>query len=167
MGKFYGNLTNRFEEGINRTGREIRPGDDITMYLWSDRHCYYVTDVIDQKRIKVRRYYTCADHSKSGGMGHQDWLYFKTYNEMNKYLVSAMPGVIQPFTMEEPKEPETWVFRYGKWVLECTHDEMEYPEECNKRERAQFEKTGHWASYHDLSGKVSFGVRDHYYDWEF
>lgn len=30
---WYGNLTNRLEEGKNYTGREIRVGDDITMYL--------------------------------------------------------------------------------------------------------------------------------------
>ena len=87
--KIYGSVSNRFEEGRNFTGREIRPGDDITMYLWSDRHCYWVVDVISQKEIKVKKYYVCADHSKPCGMGHQEWLYFKTQNEENEYLNSC------------------------------------------------------------------------------
>ena len=46
---WYGNLTNRLEEGRNFTGREIAVGDDITEYLWSDRHCYYTE--LDEKHL--------------------------------------------------------------------------------------------------------------------
>jgi hypothetical protein len=167
MSKFYGNLSNRFEEGKNYTGREIKPGDDVTMYLWSDRHCYYVTEVENQKRIKVRRYYTCADHSKPGGMGHQDWKYFKSWDAMNKYLSAFFPDHHNAEDHRDEPSPETWVYRYNKWMRETTHTEMKYPDAYTKRERDQFCKNGWFKSYHDLSGKVSCGVRDYHYDWEF
>ena len=162
---WYGNLSNRLEENQNYTGREIRVGDDITMYLWSDRNCYYVTAVEDQKRIKVRRYYHCADHSKAGGMGHQNWLLFKTWDEWNDYLSDYFPAYHKRGDhRDEPKE-ETWVFRYNKWMQECTHTD---PRFCDTdRERKSFEKNGYFKTYHNLIGKVSFGVADYYHYWEF
>lgn len=161
---WYGNLTNRLEENKNFTGREIKPGDDITMYLWSDRECFYVTEVENQKRIKVRPWYTSADHDKPGGMGHQDWVYFRTLDERNDYLAKYFPEwhkVGEHF--EEPK-PQTWVYRYNKWMKEVTFTEDKY---CNEREKKSLAEKGFYRRYFDLSGSVSFGVRDYHYDWEF
>ena len=160
---WYGNLTNRLEEGKNYTGREIRVDDDITMYLWSDRHCYYVTEVVDQKRIKVRSYYTCADQDKAGGMGHQDWMYFKTWDDWNRYLSNYF-SEHDPYAHRDEPEPETWVYRYNKWMREVTFTEENY---CTDREKKSLEKKGFYNRYCDLSGRVSFGVRDYHYDWEF
>ena len=108
--KLYGSLNNRFDENKNFTGREIRVGDDITMYLWSDRHPYFVTKVIDQEHIYVHKYHVCADHSKEGGMGHQNWLYFKTLKEHNQYINSLHLKDLngkeyEPYN-ENPKEPK-------------------------------------------------------------
>lgn len=165
MGKvWYGNLSNRLEEGKNYTGREIKVGDDVTMYHWSDRTCYYVTGVVDQKHITVRRYYTCADKSKPGGMGHQNWVYFKSLREMHNYLGLAP---ISEEKYEDADREEAWTFRYGKWMREHTVTEMKYPEAFSKRERDAFAKHGFCKYYTDLSGKVSFGVKEYYYDWEF
>lgn len=155
---WYGNLTNRLEEGKNYTGREICVGDDITMYLWSDRHCYYVTEVIDQKHIKVREYIVMHDKSKEWYMGNQDWVYFKTAEEAKKY---------HPTYESHRDEEETWVYRYNKWMRESTITEMLHPDAYSKRERESFAKNGFCKVYSDLSGRVSFGVRDYYYDWEF
>ena len=160
MARFYGNLENRFAEGQNFTGREIKVGDDITMYMWSDRYCYYVTGVENQKRITVKQYHVCADKEKAYGMGHQEWKYFKTLKERDAYT-----------GMERPEEDyakldyeETWVFRYNKWMREFIHTEERY---CTERELKSLQKNGYYKTYSDLSGKVSFGVRDYYYDWEF
>lgn len=165
---WYGNLTNRLEEGRNYTGREIAVGDDITEYLWSDRHCYYVVAVENQKRIKVRPYYVCADHEKADGMGHQEWLYFQTWDEMNEYNSHFFPDIFRnPEDHREEPEPQTWVFRYNKWMRAFRKTEMPCPEYYTKREREHFQKHGWFESFSDLSGRVSFGVRDYYYDWEF
>lgn len=164
MSKWYGSLTNRLEEGQNFTGREIRTGDDITMYLWSDRNCYFVVGVESQKRIKVRRYYTCADHEKPGGMGHQDWMYFKTWDEWNEYLSKYHPEYHDPKEHRDEPDPQVWVFRYGKWMQEITYTDENY---CTDREKKSLEKNGFYKRYFDLTGRVSFGVLDYYYDWEF
>ena len=164
---WYGNLTNRLEEGKNFNRREIRVGDDITMYHWSDRTCYYVTDVIDQKHIKVRRWYTSADQEKADGIGHQEWVYFKTLDERNDYLAKYHPDWHKAGEHFDEPLPETWVYRYNKWMREYTITEMEHPDAYSKREREQFAKKGFCKSYYDLSGRVSFGVRDYHYDWEF
>lgn len=165
MGKeWYGSVTNRIEEGKNYTGREIKSGDDLTMYHWSDRTCYYVTAVENQKRIKVKRYYVCADKSKPGGIWHQDWMYFKTMQEMDAYL-GYDPRTEQEYAQFDREE--TWVFRYNKWMSEHILTEMRHPDAYNKRERDAFAKNGFFKVYSDLSGSVSFGVRNYYYDWEF
>lgn len=171
---WYGNLTNRLEEGKNYTGREIAVGDDITMYHYSDRTCYYVTAVEDQKRIKVRRYYTCADHDKAGGMGHQDWMYFRTWDEWNQYLAKYFPDYHDTSAHMEEPEAETWVFRYGKWMKEYRYfsetyenKDLKWTYHATEKEKQSLAKKGYFCQYFNLSGKVSFGVRDYYYDWEF
>lgn len=164
MSKWYGNLENRLEEGKNYTGRAIEIGDDITMYLWSDRHCYWVSEVINQKRIKVKPYFVCADKEKADGMGHQEWKYFKTVQKYGEYWGQSQESIDR---MKDAEREEVWVFRYGKWMEEHRHTEMKHPEDHGKRERDHFEKHGWYNTYHDLLGKVSFGVRDYYYDWEF
>ena len=168
MSKWYGSIDNRLEEGKNFTGREIRVGDDITMYLWSDRHCYYVTEVIDQKHIKVKPYHVCADKSKPGGMGHQDWLYFKTLKERDDYL--GWGNDSEEYYEINDRE-ETWAFRYNKWMREWTirEDSQDFlgRDFCTDKELAALDKKGYYKTYGNLSGKVSFGVRDYYHDWEF
>ena len=168
MSKWYGSIDNRLEEGKNYTGREIRVGDDITEYLWSDRRCYYVTAVESQKRIKVKPYHVCADKSKPGGMGHQDWLYFKTLRERDDYLGW---GRDSDEYYEINDREETWVFRYNKWMREWTvredGDNFLGREFCTEKELASLDKKGYYNSYSNLTGKISFGVRDYYYDWEF
>lgn len=169
MSKFYGNLENRFAEGHNFTGRDIRVGDDITMYLWSDRHCYYVTEVIDQKHIKVKPYHVCADRSKPGGMGHQDWVYFKTLKERDEYCNYSPLRSDEEYAQMEHEE--TWAFRYGKWMQEWTirEDSPNFlgRDFCTDKEIAALDKRGYYKLYGNLSGKVSIGVLDYHYDWEF
>ena len=157
--KWYGNVTNRLEEGKQLA--PIQVGTDITMYYWSDRNCYYITEVIDDKHIKVKPWIVIADHSKPGGMGHQDWVYFKTYNEASDYLKSFG---FNGYGDDLEEREEDWVYRYNKWQKMYRYTEDNY---CTDREKKSLEKKGYYDRYYDLGGKVSFGVRDYYYDWEF
>lgn len=188
--KLYGNLTNRIEENQNyNQDKLIHEGDDITMYYWSDRHCYFVTRVIDQKHIFVKQYEVCANQEKDCGMGHQDWMYFKTRKEYNEYIRKFYPE--RTIVTNENSEQE-WVFRYGKWMQairynlegyqraleearkDCSHPE---DEECVKRVARFYFRVSDSELEKILAGKevikymkmqpVSFGVRDYYYDWEF
>lgn len=55
MKKWYGSLNNRIDEG-NQFVKEIKVGDGVTEYLWSDRHAYEVVAVESQEHIFIRRY---------------------------------------------------------------------------------------------------------------
>lgn len=159
--KLYGNLTNRLEE--NKQYKDLTVGTDITMYHWSDRTCYYVTKVIDAKHIFVKKYFVCADHDKATGMGHQDWVYFKTLKEMHRYLVDHG---FDAFEYDESCEAveEEWVYRYNKWMRKVIYTTENY---CTDRELKSLHTNGYYVRYFNLSGNISIGVRDYFYDWEF
>ena len=186
-----GSFINRLMEGKNFTGEELKEGVDITMYLYTDRKCYYITKVYNQKRIAVKQYYVCGDHSKPGGMGHQNWLYFKTSKEEVDYLSQVHPEY--KWTTNGDPEPDIWVYRYGKWqreepytledwnkVLEIAKKDVLDPNNTEQviglakyyaglsdsdLKKLQEGKTLY--KYSNLSGKISFGTRDYYRDWEF
>lgn len=175
--KWYGSVNNRIEEGKNYIeDKQIRAGTDITMYYWSDRTCYYVTKVNSQKDIEVKRYYVCADHSKPGGMGRQNWLYFKTLKDQNKYLNSVFKDRDYD---EDPEEsnPENWVFRYGKWKKKEVYKLEDIDENTlegkltllhfSDKDKKTLKEKGELTKYFNLSAPISFGVRDYYYDWSF
>lgn len=177
MAKIYGNLTNRFSENKNyNEDKLIHIGDDITKYYWSDRSCYYVTDVINQKNIKVKKYEVVADKSKACGMGHQEWLYFKSRKECNEYLNTFYEDEKYE---ENPKEnPEIELaYRYNKWMRKETYtkDDLESEDMFGRKLRDCFftdkeikklEEGKEVYRYNDF-GNISFGVRDYYYDWSF
>lgn len=156
MTKWYGSLDNRLEENKNYLNREIKVGDDLTEYMYSDRHCYYITKVENQKHIFVKSYQVCADHEKTNGMGHQDWLYFKTNREMQEYTNQCVDKGLLPdycrhdlTEIKENGETEL-VYRYGGWY---------------KVTRYWWGKKLEKPQYHKVN--ISFGVRDYYFDWEF
>ena len=177
--KAYGNLTNRIEEGNNyNKDKQIHVGDDITMYHWSDRTCYYVTDVINQKHIKVKRYHVCADRSKGGGQGHQNWLLFKTKKEEHEYLKQFFPERSEYDDVIKEAPEEEWVFRYGKWKQAHKYSPEDLDAEnmfgvklrdvyFTESDIKKLEAGKDVYKYTDLSGAISFGIRDYYYDWSF
>ena len=172
--KVYGNLINRFDEGKNfNKDKQIYIGNDITMYWYSDRTCYYVTDVINQKHIKVKRYWICADRDLPGGMGHQNWKYFKSRNEENEYLKQY--GLGEDTTYPE-EESEDWYFRNNKWKRGHTYtlDKINSMKGdffnwsiFTEKEYAKIQSGGEVTKYFTLEAPISFGVRDYHYDWEF
>lgn len=199
--RWYGSVNNRIDEGkyYNGTYKNLKNGDDITMYYWSDRVPYYIVRVVDQKDIFVKRYSVCADHHKEGGMGHQNWLYFRTELDECKYLNLCIEEGLLPESMYKNlnevsvSKPEEWVYRYNKWQKVVRYDlntwlaavaearkDTTNPDDIEKvenlamyysglsKEEVQKIKNGKTVNrYSDLSGKVSFGYREYYYDWEF
>ena len=174
--KAYGNLTNRIEEGNNyNKDKQIHVGDDITMYHWSDRTCYFVTEVIDQKHIKVKKYEVCADHSKPGGPGHQNWLLFKSKKEYNEYLRSVFPNrELETVDEEENKEIEL-AYRYGKWQVVEIYTDLDAENMFGVKLKEylftatdikKLEAGKPVRKYHEF-GNISFGVCDYYFDWSF
>lgn len=66
--KWYGSLDNRINEG-RMFCKEITVGTGMTEYSWSDCDAYEVTEVTDQKHIKVREY----DHKHTGEPMTNEW----------------------------------------------------------------------------------------------
>jgi len=166
MTRWYGSVQNRIEEG-RQLVPQIEVGTDITMYLWSDRTCYYVTEVTDQKHIKVRPYRVIADRSKTGGMGHQNWLYFKTNADADAYLKQYFPDHVD-CGFEQPEE--SWAFRYGNWYHEWVYTAEDLPNVKDWMTEKEVQKLMNGKTvtkYSALSGRVSIGVRNYHYDWEF
>ena len=166
--KLYGNLINRIEES-KKHYPEITEGMDITMYHYSDRTCYYVTKVESQKKIQVKEYHVCAKKGQ-GGLGAQEWEYFKSRAELNKYL-----GLTDEFIKED--EPETWVYRYNHWnkAYTYTKDDLDEPsvygipmrEILDEDDVKKLESGKSVTKYYRLDGSIRFGVRSYYFDWEF
>jgi hypothetical protein len=174
--KWYGNVINRIEEGhIFGDDKTIKEGMDITMYLYSDRNCYFVTRVINQKHIFVKPYNVVANHSMNNDMGHQNWLYFKTLKEEVEYLKQF--GFNKDITKFVEDKEQEWVFRHGSWkrVSRWTSEQIEATKnshlplyiELSDKENKVLAEGKEIVKYHKLSGNVSFGVREFYYDWEF
>lgn len=183
-----GSLINRLSENKNYTNRELKKGDDITLYYYSDRACYYIDEVISDKMLKVRKYYVCADKTKEGGEGHQDWVYFKSKKDYMEYL-----NIDDDREFSEEDDYEVWVYRYNKWqakleykdfntVLQKIEKDLKIKKDLTKDEllglvicytrlplkdvlKLYEGKTVY--RYADLGGPISFGVRDYYFDWEF
>ncbi len=177
--KLYGSVDARFEEGrnYNQDGL-IHEGDDITMYYWSDQHCYYVTKVENQQSIFVKKYEVVANREKADGMGHQEWLYFKTRKEANKYLNKYFPNTYDENPVENAEQ--NWVLRNNSWKRKITWTLQSLKEMCDKeyydlekylnarftpKEVAKLREGKEIYKYQKLDGKISFGVRNYYYDW--
>ena len=183
--KWYGSINNRIEENRNyEPDKTIKEGTDVTVYGWSDRQCKYVTRVIDQKHIFVKDYYVCADRSKPGGIGHQNWRYFKTAREEAEYLngchIKDIDGKeihVKPEDATESPEEE-WAFRYGHWNRVIRFDKA-FAEKIKERsglrgffpktekEKKAFEAGKEIVRYDRIQEGISFGVRDYRHDWEF
>ena len=188
MKKFYGSLSARLEEGKNyNQDNLIHEGDDITMYYWSDQKCYYIVKVNNQKDILVKQYSVVADQEKARGMGHQDWLYFKTEAEANKYMNKHLSKeYIEKYGLRNENvkdpEPQNWVFRNNQWKSKTGYTLEKIENICSKNhwslqvyldcyftptEQKKLAEGKEVYKYKKLDGKISFGVRDYYYDWSF
>jgi len=151
--KLYGSLDNRFEE--NRMFCEkIEVGTGVTEYSWSDRHPYEVTEVTDQKHIKIR----AMDH-KHVGDGSMDNHWELTSNteapeiELNKrgnywYAVSTItPDEAKEIMDSNDIDMKLWACHHGFNLPEII-------------ESGKIKK-----SYDRMN--VSFGKAEYYYDYEF
>ena len=147
--KWYGSVTNRIEEDRMFCDK-IEVGTGMTEYDWSDRHDYEVVAVKDQKHITVREY----DHEHIGD----------GYMDNNWKLIS------------NPDNPECDMVKVGKywyWTVTITVADLDaMKEEC---ELLQLCVSGFDAKKIREKGKqtkrsrakVSFGVAEYYYDYEF
>lgn len=153
--KYYGSLTNRFEEG-KQFCEEIKVGTGVTEYHYSDRTAYEVIAVKDQKHITIREY----DAKHIGDAFENKW-----------ELVS---------NEENPTYNLTKRGAYWYTETECTIADLEEYEEARKNrnninlqlwfahnnfDAETIRKRGSQKRYNKMN--ISVGVADYYYDYEF
>lgn len=151
MAKWYGNVLNRIEED-KQFCPEIKVGTGMTEYHWSDRTAYEVIAVRDQKHVTVRQY----DHKHIGdGCMDNNW-----------ELVSNPDNAVRDLVK---------VGEYWYWTTTITAadlDKLLADDDCAllrlavggwdaDKIRTKGKQTKRWRA------KVSFGVADYYYDYEF
>lgn len=156
--KWYGSLQNRLEENKMFTD-EITVGTGMTEYFYSDRKAYEVTEVTDQKHIKVRRY----DVKRADDYGMSD---------------------AQTWTLiSNPENGESMMTKRGNywyWTVVITADMVRNLDEDNltaedldlilflahnNTNKAEVMEKGKVTRYHKAT--VSFGIADYYYDYSF
>lgn len=168
--KIYGNLNNRFDENhyFNGTYGNIKVGTYATEYLYSDRHAYEVTEVIDQGHVFIRR--LKAIRTDSYGM-----------SDSQSYRYESDPKAAS----------EEIMLRNGKWrhVRRYTKEGMERAIEnakedfTNEEAAVRVGASRYCMGLTDkqrermLAGKevvkvlceisISFGVADEHYDYSF
>lgn len=148
--KLYGNLMNRIGED-KQYCPTIEVGTGMTEYGWSDRHAYEVVEVRDQKHVTVRE----LDHeAKNPGAMDNEWVLISNPDaplcdmvKVGDYWYWTSTLTAEELAKREDDPRELLALAVGGWDL----DKVRAKGKQTKRTRA----------------KVSFGVADYYYDYEF
>jgi len=148
--KWYGNLTNRLEEG-KQFCEEIKVGTGMTEYSWSDREAYEVIEVRDQKHVTVRR----LDH-KHIGDGQMDNRWELVSNEDNPTRTMEKRGNVWYYTTTLTAEDIKNIDNDMQFKLRVVLAGYDID-----KIRAKGKQTKRWKA------NVSFGIADYYFDYEF
>ena len=148
--RWYGNLTNRLEEGKQFCGT-IEVGTGMTEYSWSDRHAYEVVGVKDQKHVTVRQ----LDH-KHVGECSMDNSWELVSNENNPIREMEKRGDVWYWTTTLKAEDIEGIDDDMQWKVRVVIAGFDID-----KIREKGKQTKRWKA------NVSFGVADYYYDYEF
>lgn len=167
--RLYGSINNRFDEG-HKFCKEIKVGTYVTEYLWSDRHAYEVTKVIDQEHVTIRR--LDAKRIDKNGMSEcQDYQYISNENNASFDLEFRRGKwyIVRTFNKEEMlKEVEK---RFANKSNDCYDKEKElmwllHGSNFTEKQYEKFNNGGSIKKYYEHNN-ISFGVADEYYDYSF
>jgi len=153
--KWYGNIDNRLDEG-KQFVEEIKVGDGVTEYHYSDRDAYEVVAVKDQKHISIREY----DHKHIGEGFQNNWELIS--NENNRVIDLVKRGNYW-YTKNTATIDD--LNRYNK--ADYANDDISF---FNWFFYSGFNaetimKKGSQTKYNRMN--ISIGVADYYYDYEF
>lgn len=161
MSKLYGSLSNRLEEG-KRFVDEIKVGDGVTMYYWSDRKAYEITQVVDQKHFFMRQY----DAKHIGEAFSNQWKLVSNENnpEIEVMFRNNTWKSVRRFKKEE-------VEKYVDSMTECKTREANYSlyrhyNQLTDKDIEKMESGKEVVKYYKME-PISIGVADYYYDYEF
>ena len=152
---WYGNLNNRLAEG-RQFVEEIKVGDGVTEYFYSDRHAYEVIAVADQKHITIREY----DVECIGGAYSNEWKLISNPNNRAIDLVKRGNGwyIAKTATLEDLEE-------YEEAYRTRSNVELQLWWCHNGFDAEKIRKNGKQTKYTKMN--ISIGVADYHYDYEF
>ena len=143
---WYGSLSNRLEENRQFVD-EIKVGDGVTEYFYSDCHPYEVVEVESQKRIKIRE----LDHKLIGEAFSNDWELIS--NEENPVCTLVKRG-------------KYWYTEKIATVDDLTDDfETRYWLAMNGFDSEVIKAKGFQKKYSRRN--ISIGKAEYYYDYSF
>ena len=151
--KWYGSLNNRVEEN-RQYCKEIKVGDGMTEYFWSDRHAYEVVNVIDQKHVEVRKY----DVKHIGDSYENKWELISDESKPIQYITKRGKYwyTVSTCTAERAREilAKSDNLDERLWACHNGFDLQAIASEGKDKKK-----------YHKHN--FSFGVAEYYYDYEF
>lgn len=169
MRKWYGSINNRVDEG-HQYCEKIEVGTGMTEYMWSDRHAYEVTKVINQNHVFVRRLEAIrTDHN---GMSEcQDYEYKQNPNAAEIEIVKRYNAwyVTSSYNKKEMEEEIAKRFANGTNLCRSVEAEMNYflaYADFTDKQKADF-NNGKTIKKYKKWNNISFGVLDEYYDYSF
>lgn len=158
--KWYGSFQNRLEEG-RQFVREIKVGDGVTEYGYSDRHAYEVIAVKDQKHITIRQY-TTKRIDNNGISEMQDYEYISNEDNYSVSLVKRGNDWYAPteMTREDLEEIERIKAR-GNY----TASDIQFIMWAAQFDHEKVAEKGKQTKYHKWN--ISIGKAEEYYDPSF
>ncbi len=162
--KLYGSVDNRFDEGKQFCDK-LEVGTGMTEYMWSDRHAYEVSRVIDQEHIFVRRMaYTRKD--QNGMSDAQEYEFTSDLKEPEIELVKRRGVWCKVFTYSK----EMWMQKAekdtsfkSKEVAYKFYKGMSGLTDCQKNKIEEGKEVKKYVKWEN----ISFGVMEEYFDYSF
>ena len=164
--KLYGSLNNRFEEGQQYVS-EIKVGDGVTEYGYTDRYAYEVIEVINQNNIVIRK--VDANRIDNNGMSDcQNYEYKSNPNnrkikltkrnnvwfEVCEYSKEKLLKGAEEIKKDFKDNDAHKAYLYLKWMLHLTEKQylnLEAGKIINKYKKMN----------------ISVGVMNEYFDYSF
>lgn len=161
--KFYGSLNNRFEENKMFVDT-IEVGTGVTEYLYTDRHAYEVTQVINQEHVFIRRM-KAVRTDKNGMSDAQDYRYEST-NDSEIELVKRNNVWYKVISFNKKE-----IWEAAQLCEICTTPEADYNyrvwRACLTDKQRKRLESGKEIKKYKKFGNISFGVMEEYFDYSF
>lgn len=162
--KFYGNLNNRFDEG-KQFVKEIKVGNGVTEYGYSDRHAYEVVEVQDQKHISIRQM-KAVRVDELYESDSQDYKYES--NPDGRIIKLAKRGNVWYSVREFSKQTFTNAAKEWKnnfTTFDAAYAYVKFMAHLTTKQYQKIEDGETVKKYNKMN--ISIGVMDEYYDYSF
>lgn len=164
MKTVYGSLNNRLNEG-RQLVNEIKVGDGVTEYMYTDRHAYEVTKVVTQNNIFIRKLDT--QRIDTNGMSDSQEYRFISNNKNAEIELVKRNGC---WYRVENFDRKTWLKNAEKDnAFKSANAAYNYYKAMSGLTAKQLEKIeqGKEVKKYVKMNNISIGVTSEYYDYSF